>query len=72
MRTQRVGAFVLEVDMGRGAQGLFKGIGAYQRCGTVIFVFVEHFFRNIYPCVFSVQLLHTALAGEDVCQVIDA
>jgi hypothetical protein len=58
--------------VGRGTQCLFKGIGTYQRGRTIVLVFLEHVLRNVYPTVFSVQFLHTALSWEDVCKVINA
>jgi len=71
MRTQRVGGFVLEIDMGGCTQGLFEGIGTNQWCATIELVLLKHLFRDVYPTMLRVQFLHTALTGEDVCQVID-
>ena len=54
VRAQRVGRLVLEVDVGRRANGFFQGIGAHQGGGAIVAVFVEHLFGNVNPCVFLV------------------
>ena len=72
MGTQRVGGLVLEIDMGGCTQSLFEGIGTYQWGATIELVLLKHLFRNVYPAMLCVQLLYTALAWEDVCEIVDA
>jgi hypothetical protein len=58
--------------MGGCAECLFKGIGAYQWGRTIVFILLEYILRDVYPAMLCVQLLHTALTGEDVCEVVDS
>ena len=58
--------------MGRCTKRLFQGIGTHQRCGAVILVFLQYILRDVNPAVLGIQLLYTALPGEDMRKVVNA
>ena len=58
-------AFVLEVDVSRGAECLFQSVGAHQRRAAVVFVHFAHFFGNLYPRVSLVEFLPRHLFRKD-------
>ncbi len=72
MRAEGIGRLVLEIDMGGCAEGLLQVVGSHQRCGTVELILVEHLLGDVDPGMLSVEFLHAALSGEDVCQVVNA
>ena len=71
MRTERIHALILEVDVSRSAESLFKGVGTHKRSGAIVAVLVEHLIRNVNPSVHGVKLLLRAFAAEDVCKVVN-
>ena len=70
MRTQRVGRLILEINMGRCADGLFESVGTNQWSAAIILILIKHVFRDVYPAMLCIQFLYTALTREDVCQVV--
>ena len=70
MGTQRVDTLVLEIDMGGGADGFLKGIGADQRCGTIVFIHLQHWFGDINPRMYGIKFLFGALQTENGGQIL--
>ena len=69
MRTQRIGRFVLEIDMGRSVEGLLQSVGTHERCRTVVGILVAHLLGNVDPRMLGVELLTGTFHAEDVSKV---
>ena len=51
--------------MRRGAERFFQSVGAYKRCGAVIFIFVPYLIGDFNPGIGLIQFLTATFLGED-------
>lgn len=70
MGAEWVRALVLEIDVGAGAESLFEGIGADERCGAIVSVLLLNLLGNIDPGMGLVELLLRAFEVEDVGEIL--
>ena len=69
MGAYRADALILEIDVCRRSESLFKSICTHERSTSVIGISLTHFIRYLYPSVSLVEFLACTFLTEQLRQI---